>query len=59
MNAEERRSFYSSCVQTYLERDVATLEGVRNLEAFATFTRLLAARTGQPTSTRYTPITAP
>jgi hypothetical protein len=47
INAEERRSFYSSYVQTYLERDVSTLEGVRNLDAFATFTRLLAARTGQ------------
>jgi len=47
LGAEERRSFYSSYVQTYLERDVSTLEGVRNLGAFATFTRLLAARTGQ------------
>jgi predicted AAA+ superfamily ATPase len=47
MNSEERRSFYSSYVQTYLERDVSTLEGIRNLDAFATFTRLLAARTGQ------------
>jgi hypothetical protein len=47
LNAEERRGFYSSYVQTHLERDVATLEGVRNLEAFTTFTRLLAARTGQ------------
>lgn len=47
LGAEERRSFYSSYVQTYLERDVSTLEGVRNLGAFATYTRLLAARTGQ------------
>ena len=47
LGAEERRSFYSSYVQTYLERDVSTLEGVRNLGAFATFTRLLAALTGQ------------
>ncbi len=47
MNAEERRGFYSSYVQTYLERDVSTLEGVRNLDAFSTFTRLLAARAGQ------------
>jgi len=47
LGAEERRSFYSSYVQTHLERDVSTLEGVRNLGAFATFTRLLAARTGQ------------
>jgi predicted AAA+ superfamily ATPase len=34
-------------VQTYLERDVSTLEGVRNLDAFSTFTRLLAARAAQ------------
>lgn len=47
MDAEERRSFYSSYVQTYLERDVSTLDGVRTLDAFATFARLLAARTGQ------------
>ena len=39
----DRRAFFSSYVQTYLERDVATFEGIRNLGAFATFTRLLAA----------------
>ena len=31
------RGFYSSYVQTHLERDVTTMGGVRNLEAFATF----------------------
>ena len=35
------REFYSSYVQTYLERDVSTLDGVRNLGAFETFLRLL------------------
>jgi predicted AAA+ superfamily ATPase len=41
------RAFYSAYVQTYLERDVSTLDGVRNLGAFETFLRLLAARAGQ------------
>jgi predicted AAA+ superfamily ATPase len=39
--------FYSSFVQTYLERDVSTLDGVRNLGEFELFFRLLAGRTGQ------------
>ncbi len=43
---EERRRFYSSYVQTYLERDVAALDGVRNLREFELFFRLLAARAG-------------
>ncbi|MSP15188.1 MAG: hypothetical protein EXR73_01020 [Myxococcales bacterium] len=37
----------ASYVQTYLERDVRSLIGVRDLNAFATFLRLVAARTGQ------------
>ena len=43
---EFRRRFYSSYVQTYLERDVASLDGVRNLREFEVFLRLLAARAG-------------
>ena len=42
-----RRQFYSSYVQTYLERDVASLDGVRNLREFELFFRLLAGRAGQ------------
>jgi predicted AAA+ superfamily ATPase len=44
---ETRRRFYSSYVQTYLERDVSALDGVRNLREFELFFRLLAARAGQ------------
>lgn len=43
---EFRRRFYSSYVQTYLERDIASLDGVRNLREFDVFLRLLAARVG-------------
>ena len=43
---EFRRRFYSSYVQTYLERDVAALDGIRNLREFELFFRLLAARAG-------------
>ncbi|OHD72129.1 MAG: hypothetical protein A2177_06215 [Spirochaetes bacterium RBG_13_68_11] len=43
----ESGAFYSAYVQTYLERDISTLDGVRNLGAFETFLRLLAARAGQ------------
>ena len=46
-SAAETKAFYSAYVQRYLERDVATLDGVRNLGAFETFLRLLAARAGQ------------
>jgi hypothetical protein len=44
---EVRRRYYSSYVQTYLERDVAVLDGVRNLRAFELFFRLLAGRAGR------------
>ena len=47
MNSQERRSFYSYYVQTYLERDVSALDGVRDLEGFEMFLRLLAGRAGQ------------
>lgn len=38
--------FYSSYVQTYLERDLRELSQVGNLEAFYTFLKVMAARTG-------------
>jgi uncharacterized protein len=44
---ETRLQYYSSYVQTYLERDVSALDGVRNLRGFELFFRLLAARAGQ------------
>lgn len=37
----------ASYIQTYLERDVRSVLGVRDLGAFQTFLRLTAARTGQ------------
>jgi len=39
--------FYSDYVATYLERDVRSLAGVRNLRDFNRFLRLCATRTGQ------------
>lgn len=47
MGREERKNFYSHYVQTYLERDVSALDGVRNLGGFEMFLRLLAGRAGQ------------
>jgi uncharacterized protein len=44
---ETRRRYYSSYVQTYLERDVSFLDGVRNLREFELFFRLLAGRAAQ------------
>ncbi len=43
----DRQLWLSSYVQTYLERDVRSVLGVRDLGAFQTFLRLAAARTGQ------------
>lgn len=43
----DRETFYSSCVQTCLERDVRGQLGVRQLGLFDKFMRLLAARVGQ------------
>jgi len=40
----ERNTFYSSYIQTYLERDVRNQLGVRELGLFEKFMRLLAAR---------------
>ena len=47
MDSYERKSFYSYYIQTYLERDVSALAGVRNLGGFEMFLRLLAGRAGQ------------
>lgn len=43
----EPTRFYSDYVATYLERDVRSLAGVRNLRDFNRFLRLCATRTGQ------------
>ncbi len=43
----DRRLWYSSYVQTYLERDVRALVNVSDLREFEQCLRLLAARTGQ------------
>jgi predicted AAA+ superfamily ATPase len=43
--AVDRRLWFSSYVQTYLERDVRDLVQVADLDRFATFLRLVAART--------------
>lgn len=43
----DRQLWLASYVQTYLERDVRSVLGVRDLGAFQTFLRLAAARTGQ------------
>jgi predicted AAA+ superfamily ATPase len=41
------RDFYSSYIQTYLERDLRQLKQVQNLSAFQTFIRMCAFRNGQ------------
>lgn len=46
-DADTRRQYYSSYVQTYLERDVSAIDGIRNLRGFELCFRLLAARAGQ------------
>ena len=43
----DRDMFYSSYVQTYLQRDVRDLANVGNLSSFLRFIRAAAARTGQ------------
>jgi predicted AAA+ superfamily ATPase len=43
----DRELWLASYVQTYLERDVRSVLGVRDLGSFQTFLRLAAARTGQ------------
>ena len=43
----EPRRWYAQYVSTYLERDVRNLLNVTNLERFAVFLRMCAARTGQ------------
>ena len=46
-NLIDRDLFYSSYVQTYLQRDVRTLANVGDLSDFLKFIRVCAARTGQ------------
>lgn len=46
-NAPDRDLFYSSYVQTYLQRDVRDLANVGEIGAFTRFLRASAARTGQ------------
>ncbi|MDV2482733.1 ATP-binding protein [Methanoculleus sp. Wushi-C6] len=41
------RDFYSSYIQTYLERDLRLLKQVQNLSAFQTFMKMCAYRSGQ------------
>lgn len=43
----DRDLFYSSYVQTYLQRDVRDLAQIADLQAFTRFLRTAAARTGQ------------
>jgi predicted AAA+ superfamily ATPase len=43
----DRQLWLASYIQTYLERDVRSVLGVRDLGAFQTFLRLAAARTAQ------------
>jgi uncharacterized protein len=43
----DRQLWLASYIQTYLERDVRSVLGVRDLGSFQTFLRLAAARTGQ------------
>jgi len=45
--ASTRQRFYSSYVQTYLQRDVRDILGVSNETAFYNFISAVAARTGQ------------
>lgn len=39
--------FYANYVETYVERDVSSFMGIRDLSSFRTFLRLCAARSGQ------------
>ena len=43
----DHQLYYSSYMQTYLERDIRGEAGVKNLRVFEIFIRLLAARAGQ------------
>ena len=42
----DRNDFYSSYVDTYIERDVRQIKDIGNVEAFKNFMRVLAVRTG-------------
>lgn len=47
VNASDWEIFYSSYIQTYIERDVKALQAVKNELDFIKFLRVLASRTGQ------------
>ncbi len=47
MGREETSLYYSSYIQTYLERDVRLQLGIKELGLFEKFMRLLASRVGQ------------
>lgn len=46
-NPPDREQFYSSYIQTYIDRDIAALSGVGKTAEFHKFMRACAARTGQ------------
>lgn len=46
-NQIEPADFYSSYIQTYVERDVRTIKNVENLSSFQRFLKLCAGRVGQ------------
>lgn len=46
-NTIEPADFYSSYIQTYLERDLRQLKQVQNISAFQTFMKMCAFRNGQ------------
>jgi predicted AAA+ superfamily ATPase len=46
-NAPNPKRFYSSYVQTYLDRDIRDIFGIAKMETFHRFLELIAARTGQ------------
>ena len=43
----DRRMFYSSYLQTYLERDIRMIQNIQDISLFQSFLELLAARAGQ------------
>ena len=46
-NAPNPKRFYSSYIQTYLDRDIRDIFGIGKMETFHRFLELIAARTGQ------------
>ncbi len=43
----DRRTFYASYLQTYLERDIRMIQSVQDISQFQSFLELLAGRAGQ------------